>query len=148
MQVYLLFFQNVYIHTVYYLLSVLVINDEGCAVPVLQAISAVDLQQTSNYVMETLLSAMPGGADQRSRSQPAAAAALSLFMSDDYCYTPFIQAIANVFRPEVLTTLPLQVRLLIFSFFPEFVFHGKRENTIALPGTGNVKQKSGLFLLK
>ena len=33
-------------------------------------------------------------------------------MSDEVCYSPFIEAIANVFKPEVLTTLPMQVSLV------------------------------------
>ena len=68
---------------------------------------ATDLTQSAISIMETLRSVLsdPSG-DGRGDG------GLSLLMSDETCYSPFIDAIANVFKPEVLTTLPLQVSLV------------------------------------
>ena len=93
--------QNVYHSPEFYLVSLLVIDKTGIAVPVLKVLSATDVHQTATAVMETLKSL-----------EPEACSQLSLLMSDEQCYSPFIEAIANVLKPEVLTTLPLQVSLV------------------------------------
>ena len=67
---------------------------------------ATDLTQTAIAILETLKSVV------LSESDPATSDSMSLLMSDETCYSPFINAIANVFKPEVLTTLPLQVALV------------------------------------
>ena len=66
---------------------------------------ATDLTQTAIAILETLKSVL-------SESDPASSDSMTLLMSDETCYSPFIEAIANVFKPEVLTTLPLQVALV------------------------------------
>ena len=41
--------------------------------------------------------------------EPEACSKVRVVMSDDVCYQPFIEAIANYLKPEILTTLPLHV---------------------------------------
>ena len=67
---------------------------------------ATDLTQTAIAILETLKSVLSES------DAPATSDSMSLLMSDETCYSPFINAIANVFKPEVLTTLPLQVALV------------------------------------
>ena len=39
--------------------------------------------------------------------EPSACSKIRVVMSDDLCYSPFIEAIANYLKPEIITTLPL-----------------------------------------
>ena len=39
--------------------------------------------------------------------EPDACSKIRVVMSDELCYSPFIEAIANYLKPEILTTLPL-----------------------------------------
>ena len=41
--------------------------------------------------------------------EPDACSKIRVVMSDELCYSPFIEAIANHLKPEILTTLPLHI---------------------------------------
>ena len=75
-----------------------IIDYTGEGTPVLQAISATDLPTSANIIIESMKMLEPEGCSK-----------VRVVMSDELCYSPFIEAIANYLKPEILTTLPLHI---------------------------------------
>ena len=68
----------------------------------MQTISAcADLHSSANIIIETM-----------KMLEPHACSKIRVVMSDELCYSPFIEAIANYLKPEILTTLPLHVSVV------------------------------------
>ena len=63
----------------------------------MQALSCNDLVISAKILLKTLKHLEPKGSSN-----------ISVLMSDDPCYDPFVQSVAEVLQLEVLTTIPLQ----------------------------------------
>ena len=73
------------------------VDEHGEALPVMQAMSCNDLVISAKILLKTLKHLEPIGSSN-----------ISVLMSDDPCYDPFVQSVAEVLQLEVLTTIPLQ----------------------------------------